>query len=83
MPEKRLSHLSPDVRAQLKAVFQEFDLDGDGFLSAEELRAAMVRFDEHLTDGEAKALVEKHDRGGDGRLNVDEFLRALDVAALG
>ncbi|MBK9370866.1 MAG: EF-hand domain-containing protein [Deltaproteobacteria bacterium] len=51
MPEKRLSHLSPDVRAQLKAVFQEFDLDGDGFLSAEELRAAMVRFDEHLTEG--------------------------------
>ncbi|MCK6520751.1 EF-hand domain-containing protein [Myxococcota bacterium] len=83
MPEKRLSHLSPEVRAQLKAVFQEFDLDGDGFISADELRAAMVRFDEHLTDGEAKALVEKHDRGGDGRLNVDEFLRALDAAALG
>jgi Ca2+-binding EF-hand superfamily protein len=82
MPEKRLSHLSPDVRAQLKAVFQEFDLDGDGFLSADELRAAMVRFDEHLTDGEANALVEKHDRGGDGRLNVDEFLRALEAAAL-
>ena len=83
MPEKRLSHLSPDVRAQLKAVFQEFDLDGDGFLSAEELRAAMVRFDEHLTEGEAKALVERYDRGSDGRLNVDEFLRALDAAALG
>jgi len=46
-----------------------FDRDGDGLISAEELKLTMNNLGEPLTDQEVKAMIEEADLDGDGLIN--------------
>lgn len=72
----------PDRDALVQA-FRALDLNGDGHINARELREAMVRLDEHLTEGEAEALIAQHDRDGSGAIEIEELVGALLAAAQG
>lgn len=53
---------------------QVFDKDGNGFISAQELRHIMTNLGEKLTDEEVDEMIREADVDGDGQINYDEFV---------
>merc|ERR1719362_1161309 len=71
------------VQAFLKAyekAFKAFDVNGNGLISADELRDLVNKLkpDDTMTLEEAKALVAKVDSDGDGTLNFNEFCELMN-----
>merc|ERR1719186_1894715 len=50
----------------ISQAFKVFDRDGDGLISADEIRETMKDLGEDLTEAEVKAMVEEADMNGDG-----------------
>ncbi|OWF56442.1 Calmodulin-2 [Mizuhopecten yessoensis] len=61
----------------LREAFRVFDLDGDGFITANELRHAMTSMGEKLTEEEVEEMITDADADGDGRINYIEFVEML------
>src|SRR5690242_11259047 len=65
--------------------FKVFDKDGNGFISAAELRHVMTNLGEKLTDEEVDEMIREADIDGDGQINYEEvpavsvFCRSLVV----
>ncbi|EDO29449.1 predicted protein, partial [Nematostella vectensis] len=51
-----------------------FDRNGDGYISAEELRVAVTTLGDALTQDEAEELIGMLDQDGDGKLGYEEFV---------
>lgn len=51
-----------------------FDRDGNGYISAEELRYVVTTFGEVLTNEEAEELIAMFDKNKDGLLEYEEFV---------
>ncbi|XP_058476566.1 calcium-binding protein 5a [Solea solea] len=63
---------------ELKDAFKEFDIDGDGEITTQELRAAMMKLmGEHMTQREIDAIVKEADDNGDGTVDFEEFVRMM------
>ena len=48
-----------------------FDKDGNGFISAAELRHVMTNLGEKLTDEEVDEMIREADIDGDGQVNYE------------
>jgi Ca2+-binding EF-hand superfamily protein len=57
-------------------LFQTFDLDGDGKITAEELKAALAELGEDVTVEDAAERIGTGDTDHDGTISLAEF-RAL------
>lgn len=69
------SYKKPDeVKTDLKKAFQVFDLNGDGFISREELQKVLTKMGEKLTDKEVDEMMKKADKNGDGKIDYDEYV---------
>ncbi|RMG87056.1 MAG: hypothetical protein D6712_06325 [Chloroflexi bacterium] len=66
----------PDEEA-LIAAFKTFDADGDGIITASELRRAMINLGDAMTDAEVVELIRQVDTDGDGMVNYQEFVRMM------
>ncbi len=65
-----------DKEEELKEAFRVFDRNGDGFISAPELRLVMTNLGEKLTDEEVEDMIKEADLDGDGLVNYDgRFLK--------
>ena len=51
--------------------------DGNGFISAAELRHVMTNLGEKLTDEEVDEMIREADIDGDGQVNYEEFVRMM------
>ena len=60
-----------------RAARREFDKDGNGFISAAELRHVMTNLGEKLTDEEVDEMIREADVDGDGQVNYDEFVKMM------
>ncbi|XP_048870384.1 calcium-binding protein 5a [Brienomyrus brachyistius] len=63
---------------ELKDAFKEFDLDGDGEISMEEMRSAMEKLlGQHMSHREIDAVLREADNNGDGSVDFEEFVRMM------
>ncbi|CAH1961281.1 unnamed protein product [Acanthoscelides obtectus] len=66
-----------DVTRDLGAAFQVFDLDGDGYITREELRTAMEMIGESVTESQLTNLIRTADLDNDNRISYEEFVKLL------
>ncbi len=62
-----------DSKDELVKAFNVFDRDGNGYIDAKELRLAMTRLGEKLTDAEVDDMIKDADKNGDGKVDYKEF----------
>ena len=60
-----------DEERELRESFRVFDKNGDGFISAGELRHVMATLGERLTDAELREMIREADTDGDGKVNYE------------
>merc|ERR1712125_51744 len=66
-----------DSEEEIVEAFKVFDKDGNGFISAAELRHVMTNLGEKLTDEEADEMIREADVDGDGQINYEEFVKMM------
>ena len=66
-----------DTEEELIEAFKVFDRDGNGLISAAELRHVMTNLGEKLTDEEVDEMIREADVDGDGYINYEEFVRMM------
>jgi Ca2+-binding EF-hand superfamily protein len=63
-----------DAREAAKAEFERFDTDGDGLLTAAEIRQANQALGGlGASESEIEAFITSADSDGDGRIGLEEF----------
>ena len=60
-----------NTEKEILEAFKVFDSDGNGFISAAELRHVMTNLGERLTDEEADEMIREADIDGDGQINYE------------
>lgn len=64
-----------DSEEEIREAFRVFDKDGNGFISAAELRHVMTNLGEKLTDEEVDEMIREADIDGDGQVNYEGMYR--------
>ena len=60
-----------DSKDEIREAFRAFDKDGNGFISAAELRHVMMNLGETLTDEEVNEMIREADINADGQVNYE------------
>lgn len=64
---------SGEMEKELKQAFKVFDINGDGYISAAELRQAMTTIGEKMTDKEINDIMKQWDSDGDGKIDYKGY----------
>merc|ERR1712167_456772 len=68
-----------DSEEEMKEAFKTFDKDGNGFISAAELKDVMEKLGEKLTDDELDEMIRECDVNGDGMVDYNEFCTMMSA----
>ncbi|VDO07308.1 unnamed protein product [Rodentolepis nana] len=66
-----------DEEEEIRTAFEIFDKDGNGSISADELRHVMKSLDGNLTETEIASIIKEADSDGDGQISFEEFYAAM------
>ena len=77
MPAATRNERAENAEEEMLEAFQIFDADGNGNISADELRQIMENLGERLTQEEVEDMVKEADIDGDGQINYEEFVRMM------
>ncbi|XP_060082160.1 calmodulin-A-like [Ylistrum balloti] len=64
---------------ELRQAFCTFDRDGNGYLDKGELKQVLKGMGEKMSDQEAEEVFRLVDVNRDGKISIDEFVRALSA----
>ncbi|EGG02963.1 uncharacterized protein MELLADRAFT_109742 [Melampsora larici-populina 98AG31] len=67
----------PNSEDDIRHAFQVFAQDGNGFISAAELKQVMANLGETLSDQEIEEMMGEADVDGDGSIDYEEFVLRL------
>ncbi|XVF82748.1 hypothetical protein PTKIN_Ptkin16aG0074400 [Pterospermum kingtungense] len=62
---------------ELKDAFDMYDLDKNGFISANELNAALIRLGETCSLSDCQRMISQVDKNGDGNVDFEEFKKMM------
>ena len=62
---------------EIREAFRVFDKDGNGSISAAELRHVLTNLGEELTEKEVDEMINVADIDGDGQVNYEEFFNMM------
>lgn len=62
----------------VREAFRVFDVDGNGFISTEELLNVATNLGEALTIEEANEMIRVADNDGDGLINYNDFINLMN-----
>lgn len=69
-----------DMAAAARKVFERYDVDGDGQLTAEEYRKVVEELGEQgVTDEAAQGLIDTIDSDGDRKVSFEEFRASMGL----
>ena len=71
-----------DSEEEILEAFRIFDKDGNGFISAAELRHVLTNLGESITEEEVDEMISEADVDGDGQINYEEYVRNMMKAML-
>ncbi|VDN24149.1 unnamed protein product [Gongylonema pulchrum] len=63
----------------LRGIFKEFDLNGDGYIQKDELNAVMLKMGQCPTDDELNAMFSAADKDRDGNIDFSGICYSLSV----
>ncbi|XP_030854434.1 calmodulin-alpha [Strongylocentrotus purpuratus] len=66
-----------DSEEDIREAFRVFDKDGNGYISAAELRHVMTNIGENLTIEEVDEMIREADVDGDGQVDYEEFVTMM------
>ncbi|VUZ39047.1 unnamed protein product, partial [Hymenolepis diminuta] len=66
-----------DEEEEMNETFRVFDRDGNGYISAAELRHIMMNLGQKLTDEEIDKMIREADADGDGNISYEEFVKIM------
>lgn len=66
-----------DSQEEIQEAFKVFDKDGNGYISAAELRHVMTSLGEKLTEEEVDEMIREADIDQDGQINYEEFVKMM------
>ncbi|XP_071160670.1 calmodulin-like isoform X1 [Mytilus edulis] len=69
---------SVDLADEVRDAFRLFDKNGDGYVTASELKTILSNNGEKISDEELDAMVKDADVDGDGKINYQEFVSMLE-----
>ncbi|CAK8671753.1 uncharacterized protein LOC143466072 isoform X2 [Clavelina lepadiformis] len=67
---------------EVMRIFRIFDQDGDGFISAEELRRLLYQLGDEVTDEDLQDMMREADLDGDGMVSLAEFISVMTSSTL-
>lgn len=70
-----------DSEEEIREAFRVFDKDGNGFISAAELRHVMTNLGEKLTDEEVDEMIREADIDGDGQVNYEGMWLTMNIVS--
>lgn len=59
---------------EVRAQFRNLDKDGNGVVSADEIREVLTALGDRLSDEDVAEIIRDVDTDGDGQVNFEEFL---------
>ncbi|KAF9176699.1 calmodulin-like 3 [Haplosporangium sp. Z 767] len=62
---------------EVDAIFRNFDLDADGFISSKELGKVLSGQGENLNDAELNDMIKAADKNNDGKVDREEFAKMV------
>ena len=69
--------MDTESEEESKEVFRVYDKDGNGFISASELKYLMTKLEEKIKDKEIIRMIGDLDIDGDGRVSFQEFVKMM------
>ena len=78
MKRIRAHILSMKTEPGFREVFREIDRDGDGTVDRRELRNALSQIGLKVGDDDARRIILRYDRDGDGRMSYSDFVRFME-----
>ena len=68
---------APNADAELLEAFRIFDRNGDGFITEDELKQALLNLGERLTGEELREMITAADKDGNGLIDYSEFIAMM------
>ena len=69
--------MSAPTEAEIKEVFDQFDADKSGAIDSNEIQKVCEALGVEVSKAEVEALISEADSNGDGKIQYDEFKKAV------